>query len=172
MAEEEWASPLSKKGMKEAIQDVLGGGGDIDAANPLQVSLGANPNISILHDGSAVSSTNPLSVRSAGLGTLIVSHHNVNVVGGTNILGEAIQTSQTVPVTWRVYAVFQQAGIFAMRRIVGGNTYTERFNAGANLGVRAIHSQDVIIQPGDRIQFVYNIATIMDTLIVVELYGG
>ena len=38
--EAQWASPMSKKGTIEAIQDALGGGANISAANPLPVTPG------------------------------------------------------------------------------------------------------------------------------------
>ena len=184
--EPESATPLSKKALKEGIRDVLGGGSDIDAANPLPVALGAGITFAVdvtdraardlglvrlNQGGSEVDEDNPLRIRDPlVLGELITRHYNRAVIGGNNILPAAIETTATGPVTWRIYVVFQAAGVFAVRRTVGGNTYTERMNGGGNLGARAAHTFDIIVEAGERIQLAYSIATTMDTLKIVEVW--
>ncbi len=148
MAEPEGSAPLSKKALKEGIRDVLGGGSDIDAANPLYATLGTNV-----------------------LPEIKASLFNAAILAATDILAAEINTTMTYPVIWRIYCSFTTSGVVTLFRRVGANTQTDTLNANVALTAGAGYMFDVMVEDGEEIQFQYSVAGVINTFKVVEIKG-
>ncbi len=181
--EPEGSAPLSKKALKEGIRDVLGGGSDVDAANPLPITPGVGAlfdvsdraarlvgKIEINQGGVATSNENPIPVQSV-LAEEKARIFREGIVANTDILGDEIVTTETYPVTWRIYSCFTTSGILTVHRRMAGFTRTENLNAGVALTAGAAYMFDIIVQVGENIEFQYTVNAWIDTFKVVELKG-
>ena len=73
------------------------------------------------------------------------------------------------PVTFRIYACFNMAGILSITRTVGTVTTTEILNAGNALVAQCAYMFDILVSTGDVINLQYSAAGLCHTLIVVEV---
>jgi len=197
LAEREGAA-LSKKALKEGIRDVLGGGSDIGAANPLPVTAGAGVVfdvsdratrlvgiiygdqgqlaqrvtgevlVQLNHAGVEISNANPIPVQNAFPEEKVRLFRH-GVVAATNFLAAEVNTTMTYPTLWRIYCCFTTGGILTLHRRMGGFTRTEAMNANVALTAGAAYMFDVLIQSNEQIQFQYSVNGVADVFKVVEL---
>lgn len=150
--EPEWASPMSKKGTKESLQDVLGGGSSIDSTNPLPV---------VLPEACPIPVTTGLIERGYIFNTAIEADIFLFVPWIAN-------TSDT-PKTFRIYACFADAGVLTVMRRRDVAMVTEDLNGGMNLTAYASYTFDIILGSEDLITIQFGADTMALTLLVVEV---
>jgi len=104
-----------------------------------------------------------------------VSKHyalNTAVLAATDIIAADLEPTYTSgPTRWRIYVVSDTAGILDVQRTAGGVTVVEQLNNAANLTVNAIHTEDIIVQGNDSINFQFSAIANLITFIVVEIRG-
>lgn len=101
-------------------------------------------------------------------GTLKGSKFNEAVVAATDIFSTVLVP--TYPATvFRIYACFDASGILSVRRTYGGNTVSEKLNAGANLSADCGYAFDVLVLEDQTINLRYSAAATASALIVSEV---
>jgi hypothetical protein len=93
---------------------------------------------------------------------------NVSVSANTDILSSPIKASNP-PSIFRIYAVFDTAGVLFVKRIRGSTSVLEALNNGASLNANASYIFDIIVSSLDSINFQYSVDATLLTLIVVEV---
>lgn len=99
---------------------------------------------------------------------------NTAYTSGNDILSDDLTlTSDMAAAVFRVYAVFDTAGVLDVRRDRGGTVVTENLNSGANLTADAAHIFDIIVHDSDDgINFQYSATAQILSFTVVEVGGG
>lgn len=200
LAEPEGSAPLSKKALKEGIRDVLGGGSDVNAVNPLPVTPGVGaifdvsdrPGrlvgiiygdqgqlaqrltgeilVQLNQAGVEASDGNPIPVQNA-LPEIKASLFRHGVVAATDFLADEINTTMTYPVIWRIYAGFNAVGVLSLHRRIGAFTRIDELNAGVGLAANAAYMFDVMVEDGEEIQFQYSVNAWINSFKVAEVKG-
>lgn len=96
--------------------------------------------------------------------------HFVGVVAaGVNILAANLTPTLPIPVRFRVYAVFNAAGILVVERTVGGVVIPELLNEGNALVAGCAYMFDVGLSGLETINFQYTVPGLALTFIVTEV---
>lgn len=121
----------------------------------------------VLGGGAVLSTTNPLPVRTSMVSKLNL--HNVAVTAGVNITTPI--TSSASPVVFRIYCVFNIAGVLNVRRYASGSWVVEVLNGAVALTPNAAHTFDILVDSGDSIVFRYTVTGRALTFKVIEIRG-
>ena len=85
-----------------------------------------------------------------------------------DILSSPIIPSNPLSI-FRIYAVFNTAGVLYVKRTRGATSVLEALNNGASLNANASYIFDIIVVSDDSINFQYSVNATLLTLIVVEV---
>jgi len=93
---------------------------------------------------------------------------NTAFEAGVDIFAAGL-TPTNSPTIFRIYAVFNAAGVLSVARTRAGTTVLEQLNGGINLNANAAYLFDVPVETGDSINLRYSVAATALRVLVMEV---